>query len=41
MFENVNSVQSHNLGNFEYNVYIPRPFTETGKKSFRYQGEEN
>ena len=39
MFENVNSVQSHNLRNFEYNVYVPRPFTEAGKNTFHYQGQ--
>ena len=27
------------LRNFEYNVYVPRPFTEAGKNASHYQGE--
>lgn len=38
MFENITSVHSHNLRNSEYNVYVPRPYTEAGKNSFHYQG---
>ena len=37
MFENINSVHSH-VRNSEYNVYVPRPYTEAGKNSFHYQG---
>ena len=38
IFENINFVHSHNVRNSEYNVYVPRPSTEAGKNSFRYQG---
>ena len=37
IFENINSVHFHNVRNSEY-VYVPRPYTETGKNSFHYQG---
>ena len=38
IFENINSIHSHNLRNSEYNVYIPRPYAEAGKNSFHYKG---
>ena len=34
IFENINSVHSYNLRNSEFNICVPRPYTETGKNSF-------
>ena len=31
------SVQSHNLRNSKYNLFVPRPSTEAGKRSFQYR----
>ena len=38
IFENINSIHSHNLRNSEYNIYISRPYAEAGKNSFHYKG---
>ena len=38
IFENINSVHSYNLRNSEFNICVPRQYTETGKNSFYYQG---
>ena len=32
------SVYSHNLRNSKYNLFVPRPSTEAGKRSFQYRG---
>ena len=32
------SVHSHNLRNSNYSLFVPRPSTEAGKRSFQYRG---
>ena len=32
------SVHSHNLRNSKYNLFVPRPSTEAGKRTFQYRG---
>ena len=34
IFRTTSSVHSHNLRNSKYNLFVPRPSTEAGKRSF-------
>ena len=38
IFTNTSNVHSHNLRNFEFNYYVPRPRTESAKGSLHYRG---
>ena len=38
IFKTTSSVHSHNLRNSKYNLFVPRPSTEAGKRSFQYRG---
>ena len=38
IFTNTSNVHSHNLGNSELNYYVPRPKTESAKRSLHYRG---
>ena len=38
LFKTTSSVHSHNLRNSKYNLFVPRPSTEAGKRSFQYRG---
>ena len=38
IFRTTSSVHSHNLRNSKHNLFVPRPSTEAGKRSFRYRG---
>ena len=38
IFTTTSSVHSHNLRNSKYNLFVPTPSTEAGKRSFRYRG---
>ena len=38
IFRTTSSVHSHNLRNSKYNLFVPRPSTEAGKRSFQYRG---
>ena len=36
--DNTSSVHSHNLRSSSRNLFVPRPLTESGKRSFQYRG---
>jgi len=38
VFKSTSSVHSHNLRNSKCNLFVPRPNTEAGKRSFQYRG---
>ena len=38
VFKATSSVHSHNLRNSKYNLFVPRPSTEPGKRNFQYRG---
>ena len=38
IFKTTSSVHSHNLRNSKHNLFVPRPSTEAGKRSFQYRG---
>ena len=38
IFKTTSSVHSYNLRNSKYNLFVPRPSTEAGKRSFQYRG---
>ena len=38
LLKTTSSVHSHNLRNSKYNLFVPRPSTEAGKRSFQYRG---
>ena len=38
LLKTTSSVHSHNLRNSKYNLFVPRPNTEAGKRSFQYRG---
>ena len=38
IFTNTIDVHSHNIRNFELNYYVPRPRTESAKRSLHYRG---
>ncbi len=38
IFKTTSSVHSHNLRNSKYNLFVRRPSTEAGKRSFQYRG---
>ena len=37
-FKNASSVHSHNLRSSSHNLFVHRPLTEAGKRSFHYRG---
>ena len=38
MFDSTNSIHSYNLRNSKHNLFVPRPYTEAEKNSFRHRG---
>ena len=38
MFDSKNSIHSYNLRNSKHNLFVPRPYTEAEKNSFRHRG---